>query len=416
MINRTVNSVQDVAAWRLCMGCGACADACPNNAIALIDIPDRGIRPKIDPQKCKKCQTCIQVCPGIGMRHEKLNGVFLPELKTSWAPVLEVWEGYAADPEIRFKGSSGGLATAIAFFCLESQSMSGVLQIRDHPQIPWRNIPVFSSTKEQLLAATGSRYSPAAPCEKLQWLRDAEAPAVFIGKPCDVVALRKSQKMDVLIDQKIGLAISIFCAATPTTRGTMALLEEMNITPCRLDRLKYRGCGWPGMTEAKLKSDHCDIRSISYEQSWGRILSRHGQLRCRLCPDGTGEFADISCGDPWYRDITPDESGRSIILVRTNLGKAIIRKAIQKGCVHLEKVDPVVLALSQPSLLRKRRNLFGRLLAMRLLRIPVPHYSGFNLLANFNVLSIREKMRSVAGMLDRIVRKKWTRPLSNSQI
>jgi coenzyme F420 hydrogenase subunit beta len=36
---------------------------------------------------------------------------------------------------------------------------------------------------------------------------------------------------------------------------------------------------------------------MSYADSWGGILSRHVQFRCKICPDGTGGFADVVCAD-----------------------------------------------------------------------------------------------------------------------
>ena len=50
-----------------------------------------------------------------------------------------------------------------------------------------------SRTRAELLAATGSRYAPASPCDGLKMIEDAPGPCVFIGKPCDVEGLRLSQ-------------------------------------------------------------------------------------------------------------------------------------------------------------------------------------------------------------------------------
>jgi coenzyme F420-reducing hydrogenase beta subunit len=62
----------------------------------------------------------------------------IPELKKQWGTVLEVWEGYASDPEIRFRGSSGGLCTALSLFCLEKEIGSGVVHIGSDPGRPWK--------------------------------------------------------------------------------------------------------------------------------------------------------------------------------------------------------------------------------------------------------------------------------------
>jgi ferredoxin len=42
-----------------CIGCGACAAACPVQAISF----DQNGKAMIDPEKCIKCGTCEAVCP-----------------------------------------------------------------------------------------------------------------------------------------------------------------------------------------------------------------------------------------------------------------------------------------------------------------------------------------------------------------
>ncbi len=60
----------------------------------------------------------------------------------------------------------------------------------------------------------------------------------------------------------------------------------------------------------------------------------------RLCPDATGELADISCGDPWYRDVGPDDPGRSLVLVRTEAGRWALHEAMKTGCGTIKQIAP----------------------------------------------------------------------------
>jgi len=412
-MNKTKNirRVDQVVEWRLCLGCGACVAACSNGAITLVNVHDQGLRPVVDSAECRKCGGCIEVCPGIEISHRAFDSRIIPELSREWGPVLEVWEGYATDSEIRYNGSSGGVATALALFCLEKQDACGVLHIGPRQGAPLENAAVFSKSRADLLACTGSRYSPAAPCEKLEWIRQADCPSVFVGKPCDVVALRKSQAINPELDEKVGLAISIFCAGTPATDGTYNILNELDVKPEEAEQIKYRGCGWPGATIVKIKGDPGGTCRMAYEESWGNILSHYGQFRCRLCPDSTGEFADISCGDPWYRELKENEQGWSLVLVRTEKGKKILQEAMKAGYVKLERVGPDTIPRSQRALLLRRRHLWGRLFMMRMMRVPVPRYMGFSLLGSWLRLSAIDKVRSFAGTLKRIIRRGWRRPL-----
>ncbi len=411
MINKLFKTVEQVVSWRLCAGCGACVAACPENNIHLVDVPDQGLRPVVNSAKCQKCGECIKVCPGIEISHQPFNNETIPELRKAWGPVLEVWEGYASDREIRFKGSSGGIATALSLYSVEQEKCGGVLHIGTQPDRPLQNVPVFSKSKRELLANTGSRYSPAAPCEKLNWIQKAASPCVFIGKPCDVVALRKLQAAKPELKGKVGLSISIFCAGTPSTNGTKSILDALRVTEGEVREIRYRGYGWPGTTTIKIKGSNSKIQQMSYEQSWGGILSRHGQFRCRLCPDSTGEFADISCGDAWCREIEPNDLGWSLVLVRTERGRVVLQKAISAGYIKGQQVDWRILHQSQKALLSKRQNLFGRLLAMRMMRVPTPNFGRFPLFANWWRLPAFDKSRSVFGTLYRVISRRWNKPL-----
>jgi len=175
-----------------------------------------------------------------------------------------------------------------------------------------------------------------------------------------------------------------------------------------LKYLRYRGMGWPGMWTAGLK-DKGELR-LTYKEAWG-FLQKYRPFRCHLCPDGTGEFADVSCGDPWYRVISPDEPGLSLIIARTPEGKRTIEAAERDGFLNIREIDPGLLAASQENLLKKRSAIWGRLAAMRLLGAPRPKLRGFSLLRNWLGLSMREKLKSLVGTARRVIRRKYWRPI-----
>lgn len=398
--NMQFKRIDQVRAWRLCLGCGACASACPQKNIEMVDVPSRGLRPRLKADSCDHCSKCVQVCPGVELKQ-------CADTQSEWGPVLAVWEGYAADEELRYRASSGGLATALAHYCIAKQGFAGVLHTGVSEENPIQNCPVFSTSYKELLERTGSRYSPAGPCEKFEWIEKHDNPSVFIGKPCDTAALDKYSTIFPEIAAKAGLSISIFCAGTPSTQGTQKSIERMNLSVENLTTFRYRGYGWPGMAHAE--TDDGQVAELTYDECWGQILSKHVQFRCRLCPDSTGQFADISCGDPWYREKDPNEPGRSMVIARTKRGKRIIEEAICDGYVILEKANPDIISRSQTSLLFKRRNLWARLLALKLFRCPVPVYKGFSLYQDWKKLSFKNKVKSFVGTIRRIVQRKWYR-------
>lgn len=414
---RVIDNITDVTAKQLCCGCGACAWADPAS-LQMVDDKDHGRRPvlregktagQIDPQT-------MQLCPGARLTHrfDANDPQYISSLAAGWGPVLELWEGWATDDALRWAGSSGGGASAVALACLQSLNYAGVLHIAQRPDLPILNHTVMSTTREQLLARAGSRYAPASPCDRLDLIEQADGPCVFIGKPCDVAAVGEARQQSSGLDQNLGLTIGIFCAGTPNLKATALLLRELGVDDWRqINTLRYRGEGWPGRMKATRLADGAsptalgDPSGLSYEHGWGRILQKHRQWRCYICPDHTGEFADIAVGDPWYRPIEADEAGSSLFVIRTPRGREVFHQAMADGWIQAKPCDPQILPQSQPNLLRTRGSLAGRLLTLRLTGAGTPRYRGFATWRFWwGQLNWAEKLQSVTGTFKRIWRRK----------
>jgi len=334
-----------------------------------------------------------------------------------FGPALEIWEGYATDPEIRYKGSSGGVLSALSLYCLEQEEMEFVLHSGMDPEQPWKNKTFVSKTPEEILARTGSRYAPSSPCEGLREIENSKGVGVFIGKPCDTAAVSAFRRQRPELDQKLGLVLTFFCAGTPSTQGTLELAQLLNVKPDAIDAVRYRGEGWPG--RFKITHDNgSKEESLSYQESWGR-LTKHRPLRCDVCPDGLGRVADISCGDAWnkFTDETGDH-GRSLVIVRTQRGKEILHRAMAAHYLELQPVGPAPVLAAQENLLGRRKEVFGRLLAMRLLMIPIPQFVGFSLFHGWIRLPWLRKVKSLLGTVKRMIKRGlWERkPLRANRV
>jgi coenzyme F420 hydrogenase subunit beta len=398
-----------VADRHMCSGCGTCAYLAPES-YEMVDTLRGGRRPLklLDTTSGRQREEeALYACPGRSLKHDgPLPTAHMSALGAAWGPVLELWEGYASDPEIRHAGSSGGVATALGLYCLEAGGMSGVLHTAGREDVPLLNRTVMSSSRQELLARSGSRYAPASPCEGLGDIEEASAPCVFIGKPCDVAGAAAASRVRPRLAQRLGLTVAVFCAGTPTTQGTMEAVRVLGISPDDVESVRYRGNGWPGRFAARAKGGR--EGSLSYEQSWGEILQRHRQWRCMVCADHTGEFADIAVGDPWYQP-TGSDPGRSLVLVRTERGRRLLHAAVDAGAVNLERVAPDVLPRSQPNLVRTRGAVWGRLITMSALGMPRPRYRRLPMFRSWLALDRREKVRSTAGTAKRVFARRMHR-------
>jgi coenzyme F420 hydrogenase subunit beta len=409
-MRRTFTSIQEVVDSKLCSGCGACAYMQPTE-IRMVDVLDEGLRPVIvqdTSAAATDTSEALKVCPGIELEHAEFTR---PESITedfvdAWGPILSIWEGCASEEQIRFAGSSGGVASALAVYALEHLGFQLVVHVGANPDAPYTNRTVVSRNRDEVLRRSGSRYAPASPCELLNLIEDAEGPCLFIGKPCDVAAAQKARRYRPRLDRNLALTVAFFCAGTPSTNGTLELLQSLGVPDVDdLTEVRYRGNGWPGSFVAKAGEGE-NAYSCTYDQSWGEVLSNHVQWRCKLCLDHTGEFADIAVGDPWYRPIQEGEMGSSLIVARTDVGKRCIETAIEDGALTAAEVDPDLLPRSQPNLLRTRGEVWGRLLGARLSGALTPTYRG---LPSFGFwlteVPLPRKVRSILGSMRRCVRQ-----------
>lgn len=401
--------ILDIVDQHLCHGCGACAYASPDR-LEMCDTEQHGRRPRLRGTEVEPPATA-QVCSGAEWpeRPPLVEGA-IAELYPVWGPVLEVWEGYSTDPEIRHRGSSGGAVTALALYGIEQGGQHGALHVRARADAPLLNEVVLSRDRDSLLAGAGSRYAPASPCEKLGLIEEASGPCVFIGKPCDVASTTRARGVRPQLDRQVGLQIAIFCAGTPAISGTLELVRRLGVDdPSRITDIRYRGEGWPGEITATWTdpdSGEPVTRSISYAEGWGNILQKHRQWRCQVCADHTGEHADFSVGDPWYRPVAAGEAGRSLILVRTERGRQWLQAARQAGYLEIERCEPWVLEASQQHLLRTQASIWGRSKALRLAGAASPRYPRMPLFSNWcRRLKLKQQAQSVWGTLTRVFRK-----------
>ena len=393
--------IVDVAEGHLCTGCGVCAYLEPET-VTMVDIVDKGLRPSVS-ARGEHSPTTLACCPGAGLTHDydRTDPAINQDLQDVWGPVYGVWEGYASDENIRWRGSSAGAATVLSAFCLEEQGMEGVVHIKAREDVAYLNETTFSTTVPELVAATGSRYAPASPCTGLDSIEKASAPCVFIGKPCDVAATQRARRYRPDLDRNLGLVIGIFCAGTPSTHGTLEMLRQMGVDPNLVTDVKYRGQGWPGLAEAKVSDG--SKQSLTYEQSWGDVLQKHRQWRCYVCADHTGEFADVAVGDPWYREVDGKNPGQSLVVARTPRGKEIVEAAIDAGYLTASRVSHDLLPRSQPNLQSARGSVWGRIQMLRLFRAYAPRYQGLPMAHIWlRELSLRQKLQSTVGTVRRI--------------
>ncbi len=343
------------------------------------------------------------VCPGLGQAVDAAGRRTDP----LWGPYVSVSAGWAADPAVRHAGSSGGALTALALHLVESGAVDAVVAVRADAARPMANATVTIAAPDDIVASAGSRYAPSSP---LSAVPDAVASGrrhAFVGKPCDAAALRAWATRDPAVAAAFPVILSFFCAGVPSTRGAEHVVRAMGADPADVIAFRYRGMGWPGRAVATL-ADGTE-RSMSYHDSWGGVLSRHVQHRCKICADGTGAAADIVCADAWETDaagypLFEEQDGVSLVMVRTQAGARLLAAAEAAGRIVTGPFAIENLARIQPGQRERRRALIARLAALRLMGRPVPRYLGLRLVAAARQNSTARLAKNFFGTLRRALR------------
>lgn len=381
-----------------CTGCGLCHSV-------------SGVSFKNDEKgfKCPEINESVvpllkEVCPAAGNALNKYSDGSI------WGRVKYAYLGNATDENVRFKASSGGVITALCLYLIEKNVVDGVIQTRKSSEDPRLTETIISENREDVLSCCGSRYTTSSPLMNIiQQVKPGKTYA-FVGKPCDISALRMYQieSSETWVKQ-IKYMLTFYCAGQPSLNANNRLLSALgcdDVKDC-VD-LRYRGYGWPGKAVAKLKDG--SVNTMDYERLWMKILGRETRRICRFCTDGTGEYSDISCGDAWYLNNAnkPDfteRPGRNIIFARTDEGISLMEAAIKEGYVNVEDFSMSrsdEIKLFQPYHYTRKASLSTLKIAMKLCGRTFPLYD-MNKLKRFTKgFPLKSKIYRFFGTLQRI--------------
>ncbi len=388
----------------LCTGCGLCAGLAPGS-IAMKTVAPGFSRPKQLAQLDSETEARIaDTCPGsiVAPWHKA------PVNDPIWGPAFRVMTGHSTDEDIRYCGSSGGVVSGLAFHALTSGMIDKVMHIGADPANPTRNTVRWATTREQIIAGAGSRYAASSPLAEIGEVLDQPGRFAFVGKPCDISALRQLARIDARVNEKFPLMLSFFCAGVPSHDGADRVIDAMGLDPAKVIDFRYRGHGWPG--KARAVTSNGKVGELSYAESWGKHLSREIQFRCKICPDGVGGAADIACADAWYGGDSgypsfEEEDGRSLILSRTSVGDALLSDAIARGAIEATPLTIGEIRLMQPAQQRRKAMLRARLAACLVKGRSRPKMSGLLLGKAARHAPLLTQIREFLGTFARIIRR-----------
>jgi coenzyme F420 hydrogenase subunit beta len=366
----------------LCTGCGLCASSIGEGKVRM-SLNEAGFLRPVKSGTLSPAGEAVfeRTCPAIAL---SLKADPQAQVHPVWGPVVASRVAWSADPVVRHNGSSGAGLSALLLHLLDSGQIDFAAHIAVDANDPLKNVVQRSTSREDIMRGAGSRYAPAAPLEGIDALFAEGKRFAFVGKPCDAAGMRAYMAEHPDKAPQVVAVLSFMCAGVPSLRGTDEVLTALGTRREEVVQFRYRGDGWPGYAKAVTRSGQ--TFQMDYNRSWGEILGKHLQLRCKLCPDGTGEFADVVCADAWHgKDGYPDfteRDGRSMLLTRTAKGERLAMSAVQSGHLVTEALPITEIAGMQPYQLTRKQVVWGRWVALWLKKGIRPRFQGMRLLAN----------------------------------
>ena len=402
---RPIVPLESIVEQGLCVGCGLCQSMAGVDRVRLRMSGEHGERPLVaTPLDTATLSAINAACPGIHCEGIDTGTDSAVKTDLLWGPTVRMATGHATDEAVRFHASSGGALSALGSYLLDSGEVEFILQVAASAYAPARSAAQLSFTTQEVMAASGSRYGPAAPLVDFKAVIARGKPFAFIGKPCDISAIRNYAKLDPRVDELLRYTLNFFCGGVSEFRKTMDYVRKVGLRESEVSHLRYRGDGCPGPMVMKARDGR--VFQFDYNEMWEDENRWQLQFRCKICPDSIGERADVTVADVWPGG-KPDSEGLGFngFIARTPRGARLLEAAVRSKAITLtEDLDYAGLELAQGAHSRRKRGLQSRLRALQDAGMIVPTFERLRLAAADALLDAAERHANTEGMRQRLAR------------
>ena len=364
---------------------------------------------RLEPKELKKISPDIfdkilNVCPGVtveGLPRDQVDTKAKHDLV--WGYYLSLVYCWSTDDKIRFESSTGGLLNGLSLYLLDTKKVKFILHTVTDPERPMRSISKLSYNKDELLNSNScSRYGPASPLDKFHEALNLNEPFAFVGKPCDISAIRQLSKIDPRVNKLCKYLLTLVCGGSTEFTKSQDFIESFKVKEDELSIFRYRGFGNPGKMYIKTKDGREHDRE--YNSFWGEESTWRVHFRCKICPDAIGESSDIAALDTW-RGGSPkgEDEGFNAAIVRTKKGLDLLNDAIKTG--YIKKGDELNIEDIndfQPHQVNKKKAVYARHKCMTQKNIPTVCTKGLRIKELYDLNSKEFNLKEEEGISSRI--------------
>lgn len=326
----------------LCASCGGCIGICPyiherkENVVVL------------EPCGLKEGR-CYELCPRTRLELESLNQEVFGAGRDDYllGTHRSVYMAQSAKPSVRKKAQYGGTVTGLLSYALDKKIIDGALLVGYSSEYSLLPEPVIARTPQEILACARSKYT-AAPSLKLldQALKQCKKPA-YVGRACQVEALRKRIRIEPEIGERIALIIGLFCMWSLNFKKLQEHLAK------NIDLSKARGFDIP-YNRFVVLTDKKPVE-LPFEPIKG-----FRRPTCDICYDFTSELADLSVGSTEWKD------DWNTLVVRSARGEKLVERAVKDRSLRVNSLPEDRVLLLRDAVLGKKKRVVKALFADKL--------------------------------------------------
>ena len=330
MINRVVKNS--------CVGCGACANACPSDNIFMQSSREGFLYPN-KKEKCSECGICEKSCP-------ILNPLSISE--NQYEP--QVYAAWSLDEEIRFNSTSGGVFTELAKAVIYQDGCVVGAKYNENHLVEHdivENIKDISLLRQSKYIQSETKDVFRRIEKKLQ----NDKVVLFVGTPCQcaglICNLQKSYENLILCD--------FICRGVNSPMVFLKYLAELQKefrSSVKQVWFKNKQYGWNNFStkiifedgQEYLRGRDTDLFMHGYIKNGLNLYMRPSCGECRF--KGIKRPVDITMGDFWGVKLTESddntENGVSVVIVHTETGLSLIKSISHRIYIEEHNINDVL--------------------------------------------------------------------------
>lgn len=243
--------------------------------------------------------------------------------------------GYSTDLKIRENSASGGLITQLLCHLLEKKEIDGavVTKIKIVNGDVHLNSFIARTTKE-IKDAAGSHYLKADFSKVINDILKEEGKFAIVATPCIIRRLRHMQNKTPELRNKICYLFGLFCGMPFNDNIFTYIYSKTKKNKEYIKGIKFR-IGWPNF-DMLINNNY---RFSSDKWIFLHDIGVYVNESCTNCEDALAEYADLSFGDAWIKEIVlKDNIGTSICICRTARGNALLNAASEDNKIYIKGI------------------------------------------------------------------------------